>query len=287
MQYAVFLACGAIWGSTFLFISLGNDEVAPVWAAALRLGLASLILLAITLIRRERLPRGDAFKAAFLYGLLGFGINFPILYIAEQVVPSGITAVFYATIPISTAFYAKFFGLEPLQARKLLAALVAIVGLAFIFNSQLNANVPARYLIALIVSASMASLSGVLLKRGPRQSSIGANAVGTAVGFAIVTPISFILGEHHTLPSTFDAAFPIIYLTIAGSVGAYVLFGWLVNHWPVTTISFITVIIPVIALALGVFVRSETVGPASFIGAALVIAALFIVLKPHNEPVSN
>lgn len=282
MQYAAFLACGAIWGSTFLFISIGNDAVDPVWAASLRLGIAAVILTAIVRFRGERLPKQDALKAAALYGLLGFGINFPILYIAEKVVPSGITAVFYATIPVSTALYSKMFRLEPLQARKLFAAFIALVGVALIFNGQLDADVPPLYLAALIVSASTASLSAVMLKRGPRQSSIGANAIGTAVGFAIATPISFLLGERHYLPSTFDAAFPLIYLTLAGSVGAYVLFGWLLNHWAITTISFVTLTIPVIALVLGVVVRNESVGGLSLLGTALVLTGVTIALKPRK-----
>jgi len=38
---------------------------------------------------------------------------------------------------------------------------------------------------------------------------------------------------------------------VAGSLGAFGLYAWLVNHWPVTRISFISVVVPVVALSLG------------------------------------
>src|SRR5262249_35174610 len=58
--WIAFAACGAIWGSTFLVISVGNDTLAPVWAATLRLVLAALLLGAWTLARGRSLPRGAA-----------------------------------------------------------------------------------------------------------------------------------------------------------------------------------------------------------------------------------
>ena len=45
LPYAAFAACGMIWGSTFLFISIGNDSLPPMWAATLRMALAGVLLL--------------------------------------------------------------------------------------------------------------------------------------------------------------------------------------------------------------------------------------------------
>src|SRR6476660_7571916 len=88
--WAAFAACGGIWGSTFLVISIGNDTLAPVWAATLRLALAALLLAALTWARGQRLPRGAALAAALGYGVCQFGVNFPLLYLGERAVPSGI-----------------------------------------------------------------------------------------------------------------------------------------------------------------------------------------------------
>ena len=58
--YAAFAGCSVVWGSTFLLISIGNDAVPPLWAATLRLALASILLTALTLLSGQHLPRGEA-----------------------------------------------------------------------------------------------------------------------------------------------------------------------------------------------------------------------------------
>ena len=98
--WMAFAACGAIWGSTFLVISIGNDTLAPVWAATLRLTLAALLLGAWTRARGRALPRGAALRAALGYGVAQFGVNLPLLYWGEKLVPSGLSAVVFATIPL-------------------------------------------------------------------------------------------------------------------------------------------------------------------------------------------
>src|SRR5262249_28306669 len=112
--WIAFAACGAIWGSTFMVISVGNDALAPVWAATLRLLLAALLLGAWTVARGRSLPRGAALRAALGYGVAQFGVNLPLLYWGEKVVPSGLSAVVYATVPLSTALITRAFRMERL-----------------------------------------------------------------------------------------------------------------------------------------------------------------------------
>ncbi|MGH7425567.1 MAG: DMT family transporter, partial [Candidatus Methylomirabilales bacterium] len=136
---------------------------------------------------------------------------------------------------------------------------------------------------ALLVGASAASLASVMLKLGPRQPSLGANAVGAAVGFVICLAVSLGAREPWVIPRTIGQLFPILYLTLAGSVGAYVLMAWLVNRWEVTRISFIAVIIPAIGLVLGWLVRHERLEPVSAIGAVLVICGVFLALQADRR----
>ncbi|HTB59292.1 MAG TPA: EamA family transporter [Polyangia bacterium] len=282
--WMAFAACGAIWGSTFLVISIGNDALAPVWAATLRLTLAALLLGAWTRARGRALPRGAALRAALGYGVAQFGVNLPLLYWGEKLVPSGLSAVVFATIPLTSALMTRALGLERLTPGKVLGAVVAFAGVAVLFSSTLQAHVASAGLGAIFVGATAASLGTVLLKRGPRQDPFGANAVGCAIGAPIAAAISFALGETHALPATLGAAWPLLYLTVGGSLGAYVLMSWLLNHWSVTRTAYVTVIVPVIALALGALVRHERLAPANLGGAALVLAGLLIGMRPERLP---
>lgn len=282
--WGAFAACTLVWGSTFLFISIGNDTVPPVWGAALRLALAAPVLLLLGLVTRQPLPRGPALRYAAIYGLLQFGLNFPLLYWGETRVPSGLAAVIFATIPLTSALLARAFGLETLSASKIGGAVVALAGIAIMFSGQLRGGVGLGPLLAVLVSSWVACLGTVLLKKGPRQPAIGANAVATMVGLVVCVLLSAALRERMVLPTTWPALGPILYLAVMGSVGAFVLMAWLINHWDVTRISYIAVITPLVALALGAWVRHERFGAGTLAGSLLVMIGVIIGVRPRRSP---
>ena len=120
----------------------------------------------------------------------------------------------------------------------------------------------------------MAYLTGVVLKRGPHQHPLGANAVGAMAGLLVCAAGSFLAREPHAIPHDPRAVLSILYLTLAGSVGAFVLYVWLVNHWDVTRVSFVAVVVPVVAVLFGSAVRHERLTSAHWAGALLVFAGL-------------
>jgi len=282
--YAAFASCTLIWGSTFLFIALGNDTVPPIWAATLRLALASVILTAFALLTGQRLPRGAAFKSAAWLGFFQFGLNFPLLYWGETVVPSGVAAILFATIPLSSAMLARAFGLERLTRAKIGGALIGLGGVAIIFRGETSTHVAVVPMLAILAATLCACLGTILYKKGPRQSAIGANAVATAVGGIVSLVISVIAGESMRMPTTWGAIFPILYLTIAGSVGAFVLFAWLVSHWDVTKAAYVSVTAPIAAVTLGAIVRHEQLAATSLLGSVVVLAGVLVGLQPWRRP---
>jgi drug/metabolite transporter (DMT)-like permease len=277
--WLAFATCGAIWGSTFLVIAIGNDSLAPVWAAALRLLLAAILLALWTMARRVAFPRGPALRAALAYGVCQFGINLPLLYWGEKLVPSGLSAVFYATIPLSSALMTRALGMESLNAFKIVGAVTAFGGVAVLFSSSFHGEIAPVGMLAIFAAATIAGFGVIMLKRGPRQDPIAANAIATAVGGLISLATSFAMREAHVLPVTLPTALPLLYLTLAGSVGAFVIMSWLVNYWPVTRVSYISVIVPVIALALGSVVRHEQLTLLSLAGSVLVLIGLLIGVR--------
>lgn len=280
MQYAVFAGACLIWGTTFLAIRVGNQSLPPEWAATLRLSMAAPLLALIVTVRRDRWPRGGALQGAILFGLFNFGANLGLLYWGERVVPSGIAAVLYATVPLTTTFVAAAFGVERLALRKVLTAIVAIGGVAIIFAGEMRLDVPFVGLLAVFLAASAAALSNVLLKRAPAQPSVFAtNAVGAAAGAVVTLVASLVLGEDHALPATFAAIWPVVYLTLAGSLGAYVLWTWLVLHWSATNASYVGVVVPVIAVIVGAIALGETRSADTYVGALIVLVAVVAALR--------
>jgi len=105
-----------------------------------------------------------------------------------------------------------------------------------------------------------------------------AQFVAHAAGFPICLAASFALRESQALPANLAQWTPILYLTLVGSVVAFVSFAWLVQRWSVVRISFIAVITPVIATALGAIVRHERLGPRSLAGAVVVLGAVVLAI---------
>jgi len=277
--WVAFAACGGIWGSTFLVISIGNDTLDPVWAAALRLIAAAGLLAGWARLRRQSLPRGPALRAALAYGLCQFGVNFPLLYWGEKRVPSGLAAVAFATIPLSSALITRALGMETLTRAKVAGACLAFAGVAVLFSGSVRGQIAPLGLGAILVAATAAALGTVLLKRGPRQDPIAANAVACAIGAVVSTAASFALGEAHALPHTAGALLPLAYLTLAGSLGAFVIMSWLLHHWSVTRTAYVSVIVPVIALGLGIAVRGERLSAVSLGGASMVLVGLMVGMR--------
>jgi drug/metabolite transporter (DMT)-like permease len=265
----------AIWGSTFLFIRIGNDTTPPVWGAGLRLVLAATLLTGIAFARRVPWPRGAQLQAALAFGIIDFGVSLPLLYWGEQRVRSGIAAVLFATIPLSTLLFARAFGLEPARPRIVLASLAALGGVALMFSSSLEGRLEPGRLVAVALAALTASLAGVLLKRSPGGHPIATNAWAQGVGGLMCVVVSRVLGEPQAWPGG-QAWIAIGYLTVLGSVVAFVTFAWLLQHWPVTRTSFIAVVVPVVALVLGAIVRHERPGGAALAGSAVILGAVLV-----------
>ena len=278
LPFGAFAVCTAIWGSTFLFIRIGNDTMPPVWAATVRLGLASVLLTALAFALRQSWPRGPALRAAVAFGVVDFGISLPLLYWGEKAVPSAIAAIFYATLPLMTGAMAQVAGLERMSRPKVFAGLVGVGGVTLLVSSELSGRMPPLPLLAVFLASATAALAGVLLKRAPGSSPVTTNAIAHLAGVPFCLVASFALRESHALPATGAAWTPILYLTIVGSIVAFVSFAWLIEHWSVVRISFIAVITPVIATMLGATVRHERLGPAALAGAVVVLGAVAVAI---------
>jgi len=277
-QYAAFAGMCLIWGTTFLAIRIGSEAVAPLWGATLRLILATFLNVSVAWITRASWPRGEALRGIALFGFLNLGVNFALLYWGEQTVPSGIAAVFYATIPLTTGLFAWMLGVHRLERSKTVAAVVGLAGVVLIFSGELRWGAPATALLGVFTGATLASLAGVILKKVPPHSTFVVNAIGSAIGACVCFVASLLLGEPHVIPRTGAAWWPIVYLAIVGNLGAYVLYAWLMSQWKVTTLSVGALIIPVFAVIAGALVRKESPAPETYAGAALVLLGVAMSL---------
>ena len=158
-----------VWGSTFLAIRIGVHEVPPLLLAGMRFFAAGIVLYAWVRATGTASPSRREWLSITLLAVLIFLVDYGLVFWAEQRVPSGITAVMLATIPVFTAL-AEILILrtQRLTFRLGCALLVGLAGVAVLVSRSVSlgdAPIDRSGAIALVVGAVSWSLASVLNRK--------------------------------------------------------------------------------------------------------------------------
>jgi drug/metabolite transporter (DMT)-like permease len=270
-----------IAGGNFVAVKFSNQELAPFWGASARFFTASLLFLSYLIIKRIPIPRGRALTGAILYGVVGFGASYALLYWALVSIPAGIASIVIALVPLITMFLAHFHGLEKFNLKGLFGALVAASGIVLIFYEQASGEVSFLPLFALIAGAFCISESGIIVKLYPKVHPVPMNAIGMAVGSVLLFVFSLIFTEVRTIPILLETWTAFIYLVVIGSTVLFALIIFTLRRWTATAVSYQLVLAPLVTILVAAILRGETFTPVALIGSAVVLLGVYIgALKP-------
>jgi drug/metabolite transporter (DMT)-like permease len=282
----VWLLLCLIWGSTWLFIKLGLSDLPPFTFAGIRFVIASAILFVIVKARRLSLPRTRAnWVLLAITGVLSFSINYGAVFWGEQYVSSGLAALLQATIPVFGLFIAHFYlpG-EQMTPVKILGVVMGVAGVGVIFSNQLSVAGPRALAgsAALVIGSASAAYANVLVKARGAKLDPAILAGGQMVFGLIPLLLAGISLEGNPFHYrwTVMAVVSLFYLAIVGSVIAFLLYYWLVQHMDVTNTMLIALVTPVVAVILGMLVLDEKLDWRTVAGGAMIMAGIgLIVLK--------
>jgi drug/metabolite transporter (DMT)-like permease len=287
-KWQVLLAFGIVyfvWGSTFLAIRVGVREVPPFLLAAMRFLLAGIALYAWMRFRGSPSPRGREWLSASLLAVLIFVGDYGLVFWAETRVPSGVTAVMLATIPVFMALSEIFFlGTQRLTVRLAFALLIGIGGVVVLVSHSLRLGESAiepSGAIALLIAAMSWSIASALSRKLPLPASKPmSSAAQMTCGGVLLALTSTALGEFRGFhPQTVSRAawIALAYLTVAGSIIAFTAYVWLIHHESPTRVGTYAYVNPVIAVALGYFFAGEAVGARTLLGTLLVLVSVIVI----------
>jgi drug/metabolite transporter (DMT)-like permease len=287
----VWLLLCLIWGSTWLFIKLGLEDLPPFTFAGIRFVIASIILFAIVKVRRFSLPRTTAdWVLLAITGLLSFSLNYGLLFWGEQYISSGLAALLQATIPAFGLVIAHFsLPGERLTTAKVFGVLVGVAGVGVVFSNQLSAS-GSRALAGsavIVVGAACAAAANILVKKygaklQPAILAGGQMVFGLVPLLLVGIPLE---GNPFRFHWTGMAIIALFYLAIVGSVAAFLLYYWLVQHMDVTKTMLIALVTPVVAVLLGMVVLHEQLHWRTLVGGAMIISGIgLIVLRRARVP---
>jgi drug/metabolite transporter (DMT)-like permease len=280
----VWLLLCLIWGSTWLFIKLGLDDLPPFTFAGIRFVIGCTILFAIIKVRRLALPRARVdWILLAVTGVLSFSLNYGLLFWGEQYISSGLAALLQATIPAFGLVIAHFFlpG-EQMTPVKIFGVVIGVAGVGVVFSNQLSVAGPRALAgcAALVVGSACAAMANVLVKKNGKNLD-PAILAGGQMFFGLI-PLLLIgiplEGNPFHFHWTRMAVVALFYLAIVGSVAAFLLYYWLVQHMDVTKTMLVALVTPVIAVGLGVMVLHEELNWRTFAGGAMIISGIGLIV---------
>ena len=278
LDWVLFMALSGIWGASFLFMAIGLDAFHPGLVTWLRVGFGALFMLALPKARAtEVLPEDH--RRVQLLALIWIALPLTLFPIAQQWVDSAVAGMLNGAMPIFTAIVASLL-LVQLPGRLQMAGLaVGFVGIVAIALPSVKTGSSGALGVGLVLLATVgyAFATNIVAPLQQRYGSLAVMARVQWMAAALVTPY----GIYGLTQSRF--AWPSLLAMLAvGIVGtglAFVLMGSLVGRVGPTRSAFITYLIPVVALALGVVFRDEIIDSLAIAGVGLVIAGALLASR--------
>jgi drug/metabolite transporter (DMT)-like permease len=279
-DWALFLAISAIWGASFLLIDIGLDSLEPGVITLIRVGLGALVLNAIP-HRRQRIDAGDRWRIAAL-SVIWVALPFTLFPLAEQHINSATTGLLNGATPIFTASIAIVF-YKHRPSRLLLAGLVVgMLGVTLISLPSLGEGSSEAFGVVLVLIADLCygvsqNLSAPIIRK---YGSI--TTMSRVLALSVVWVIPF--GLVGLADSRVEVA-PLAAVSTLGLVGtgiAYLVMATLVGRVGAPRASFITYLIPVVSLVLGVAFRDDHVPGLALVGVVLVIAGALLASRSRT-----
>lgn len=280
-----------VWGSTYFAIRVGVREVPPFLLAGIRFLIAGIVLYLWMLAHGEPSPSRSEWTSASCLAVLIFVLDYGLVFWAEQRVPSGITAVMMATIPVfMTLSEIVFLRTQRLTMRLAFALLVGIAGVAVLMSGSLSlGEVPLSRAgaIALLVGAISWSLASALTRKLPLPSSkVMSSGAQMLAGGILLTLTAAMLGEFRGFRPqivSLNAWLALVYLIVAGSIVAFTAYVWLLHHESQTKVATYAYVNPVVAVAIGYFLGGEAIGLRTLLGTLLVLVSVVVITTTPSK----
>ncbi len=282
-----------VWGSTYLAIRVGVREMPPFLMAGLRFTVAGLALYGWMRLAGVPSPSWREWRGATVLGALMFLLDYACLFWAEQRIPSGVSAVILAAIPVCiTLLEIIFLRTQRLTVRLSLGLLVGIVGVAVLMDPSSSlgeAPLDRRGAIALLVACCGWSIGTIVSRRlvlpESKPMSAGAQMLSGGVQLLILAAVSGEFADFRVQDVSRIAWFSLIYLIIAGSVVGYTAYVWLLHYESPTKVGTYAYVNPVVAVIIGAGLGGEIIGRRTMLGTALILVRVVAITTMRRQAI--
>jgi len=276
----LFWTLGLIWGSSFLWIKIGVQELDPFTLVGWRLLFGTLGMVMVVAWQRPSFPRKPStWIALAALGTINTAVPFVLITWGEKSIDSAVASVLNSTMPLFTLVIAHLFlHDEPITARKAVGLLIGFAGILILMARDLEFGRLRLSLLgqgAVLLAAVSYASAAVFARRTMREVSPLVQAfVPMAFADALVWPIATQAGNPGRLPALTETWIALLWLGLLGSCVAYLIYYGLLHSVGATRASMVTYVFPVVGVALGVLFLHERADWHLLVGAALVISSI-------------
>lgn len=268
-----------LWSTTPLAIKWSGEGPGYLFGAASRMTLGLACMLPVLLIMRRKLPITK--KAWLTYIAVATQIYGAMLavYWGAQYIPSGWISVIFGLTPLMTALMAAVWLHEPgFGWYKILSDVAGFAGLLVLFGSAHAVGKQSVWgIAAVLLAAFIQAAVSVWIKRIDARLPAVCQVSG---GLLLAVPVYLLTWllldgswpEQRPLPSILSIA----YLGIVATTIGFALYYYVLTHLPATQVALITLVTPVLSLALGHLVNDEPLSEKVLLGTLLILGALLL-----------
>ncbi|HUN70812.1 MAG TPA: DMT family transporter [Steroidobacteraceae bacterium] len=282
--WLAFLGLGIVWGLPYLFIKIAVQEISPFDVAWGRITLAALILLPIAW-HRGALRALTAHKAAILaFSLVEFTVPFCLISMGERWIPSSVTAILIATVPLIIAFLSRFFGIhERLGVMRLTGLLTGLAGVVALVGFGTLSGALAWTGAGCVALATVGYAVGALIIQRHLHA---VDSIGPIAGSLAISSLLLLVPAALTLPARVPSALALASVAILGVICtalAMLLMFYLVKKAGASRASIITYINPAVATLLGMALLDERLGIWGLVGFGLILLGSWLSTRRTEQ----
>jgi drug/metabolite transporter (DMT)-like permease len=285
--YVAWLTICIVWGTTYLAIRIGVAELPPMLFAGLRWIIAGLLMTILLNLRQHKLPAFKDFKHLAVVGILLLGVANGLVVVAEQWLPSGLTALILSTLPFWVVGIEYFLPNRPkINFLIIIGLLLGSAGVLLIFARDLNITLDINILLGglCLLGAVIAWAIGSIYwkyKKTEVRPMMGASIQMLIAGI-LQTALGLILGEQNNFHLTQNGVYALAYLIVFGSIMGYASYIYSVTKLPLSLVSTYAYVNPVIAILLGWYFLDEPLTVTVLVASLAILIGVALVRRGNT-----
>jgi drug/metabolite transporter (DMT)-like permease len=259
----------ALWGASFLFMRLGAHEFGPVELAAVRVGLASAMLIPLLASRGQLAELRTHWKGLLFVGALNSAIPFALFSFAALSITAGLSSIVNATTPLWTAVVAFVWLRQGLTPLRVLGLVIGFAGVAFLaWDKAVLACAAATFCYGVAANATKRYLSG---------ASPLAVATGSQFAATLMLALPAVWFWPAEMPGTIAWSSALALAALCTAL-AYILYFRLMSRVGPTNAVSVTFLIPLFAILWGAIFLQEAITAQMVAGGAIVLVGIALAL---------